>query len=132
MAEGDTLETTPISDQVFASDFATRDQSNMIPDAYRWRRWESKKFDFEPIDATTGNHGKLDPESRETKDSRQHVRENALPTGKIDAETAQGREDVGETPTAETLGTLAPKVLSGSRHAESCELARAVLRLIAQ
>ncbi len=38
----------------------------------------------------------------------------------------QGRADVGDVPTAETLGTLARKVLSSSRHAESRELARAV------
>ena len=41
LAKVDTCETTPVSDQVFASDFATRDQSEMISDAYRWRRWES-------------------------------------------------------------------------------------------
>jgi hypothetical protein len=39
---------------------------------------------------------------------------------------------VGETPTAETLGTLARKVLSSSRHADSRRLARAVLRLLAR
>jgi len=39
---------------------------------------------------------------------------------------------VGETPTAETLGSLARKVLSSSRHAESRELARAVLQLLAR
>ena len=36
LANGNTLETTPISDQVFASDFATRDQNEMISDGYRW------------------------------------------------------------------------------------------------
>jgi hypothetical protein len=41
----------------------------------------------------------------------------------------QGRADVGDVPIAQTLGTLARKVLSSSRHAESRELARAVLRL---
>ena len=41
LAKVDTCETTPVSGQVFASDFATRDQSEMISDAYRWRRWES-------------------------------------------------------------------------------------------
>ena len=38
---------------------------------------------------------------------------------------------MGDVPTAETLGTLARKVLSSSRHAESRELARTVLRLLA-
>jgi hypothetical protein len=95
-----------------------------------WRRWESKTSDFAPIRATTGNHGKPDPDLAETKDSKKHVRENALPTGKIEAETTQGRTDVGEVPTAQTLGTLARKVLSTSRHADSRELARAVLRLL--
>jgi len=50
---------------------------------------------------------------------------------KIERDTTEGRVDVGELPTAETLGTLARKVLSSSRHAESRELARAVLRLLA-
>ena len=35
-------------------------------------------------------------------------------------------------PTAETLGRLARKVLSSSRHTESRELARAVLELLAR
>ena len=48
-----------------------------------------------------------------------------MPTGKIERETTQGRADVEETPTAETLGSLARKVLSSSRHAQSRELARA-------
>ena len=48
-----------------------------------------------------------------------------MPTGKIERETTQGRADVGDAPIAETLGTLAHKVLSSSRHAESRELARA-------
>jgi len=104
----------------------------MIPSAYQWRRWESKTSDFAPNHATTGNHGKPDPESGESKDSEKHVRENALPTGKIDGETAEGRVDVGDMPTAETLGTLARKVLSSSRHADSRQLARAVLRLLAR
>ncbi len=39
---------------------------------------------------------------------------------------------MGDVPTAETLGTLARKVLSSSRHAESRELARAVLRRLAR
>jgi len=102
-----------------------------IPRPKWWRRWESKTSDFAPIRATTGNHGKPDPELAETKDEKKHVRENALPTGKIERETTQGRADVGETPTAETLGTLARKVLSSSRHADSRRLARAVLRLLA-
>jgi len=42
----DTCETTPVSDQVVASDFATRDQSEMISDVYRWRRWESNSRQF--------------------------------------------------------------------------------------
>lgn len=41
-------------------------------------------------------------------------------------------EAVGIVPTAETLGALARKVLSSSRHAESRELARAVLELLAR
>ena len=41
-------------------------------------------------------------------------------------------EAVGDVPTAQTLGTLARKVLSSSRHIESRELARAVLRLLAR
>jgi len=102
------------------------------PDAYQWRRWESKTADFDANRATTGNHGKPDPELAETKDSKKHVRENALPTGKIEAETTQGRADVGEEPTAETVGRLARRVLSSSRHAESRELARAVLQLLAR
>ena len=84
-----------------------------------------------PIQATAGNQGKPDPESAETKDSEKHFRETALPTGKIDAEVTQGRADVGDVPTAETLGTLARKVLSSSRHADSRRLARAVMRLLA-
>ena len=96
-----------------------------------WRRWESKTADFVPIQATAGNQGKPDPESAETKDSEKHFRETALPTGKIDAEVTQGRADVGDVPTAATLGTLARNVLSNSRHAESRELARAVLQLLA-
>ena len=96
-----------------------------------WRRSESKTSDFVPIQATTGNHRKQDPELAETRDEKKHVRENALPSGKIGTETAQGRADVGDVTTAETLGTLARKVLSSSRHAESRQLARAVLRLLA-
>ncbi len=83
-------------------------------------------------EATTGNRRKSDPESAETKDSEKHVGETALPSGKIERETAQGRADVGELPTAQTLGTLARKVLSSSRHADSRRLARAVLRLLAR
>ena len=41
LAKSETPETTAVPHQVFASDFATRDQNQMIPDAYRWRRWES-------------------------------------------------------------------------------------------
>ena len=101
----------------------------MISDGYWWRRWESKTSDFAPIQATTGNHRKPDPELAETKDEKKHVRENALPTGKTEHQTTEGRADVGDVPTAETLGMLARKVLSSSRHAASRELARAVLRL---
>ena len=132
MAKNETPETTAVSGQVFASDFATRDQTEMISGGYRWRRWESKTSDFAPIHATTGNHGKPDPELAETEDSKKHVRENALPTGKIEPERTQGREEVGDAPTAETLGALARKVVSSSGHAESRELARAVLRLLAR
>ena len=97
-----------------------------------WRRWESKTSDFAPLEATTGNHRKADPELPESKHEEKHFRENALPTGKIEPEVTQGRADVGDMPTAETLGSLARKVLSRSRHADSRELARAVLRLLAQ
>jgi hypothetical protein len=106
--------------------------SEMISNAYQWRRWESKTSDFEPIRATTGNHRKPDPELPESKHEKKHFRENALPSGKTERELQQGRADVGETPTAETLGMLARKVLSSSRHAESRELACAVLRLLAR
>jgi integrase len=46
VAKSETPETTALSRQVFASDFATRDQSEMIPSAYRWRRWESNSRQF--------------------------------------------------------------------------------------
>jgi hypothetical protein len=55
-----------------------------------------------------------------------------LQSGNIEPENMQGRADVGDVPTAQTLGTLARKVVSSSRHAESRELARAVLRLLAR
>ena len=55
-----------------------------------------------------------------------------MPTGKIEHEIARGRTDVGDMPTAETLGALARKVLSSSRHAQSRELARIVLELLAR
>jgi hypothetical protein len=42
LAKRETPEIAPVSEQIFASDFATRDQSEMIPSAYQWRRWESK------------------------------------------------------------------------------------------
>ena len=54
-----------------------------------------------------------------------------MPTGKIEAETTEGRADVGDVPTAETLDMLARKILSISRHEDSRRLARAVLRLLA-
>ena len=44
VANSETHETTSVSHQVFASDFATRDQSEMLSDGYRWRRWESKRL----------------------------------------------------------------------------------------
>ena len=44
-----------------------------------------------------------------------------------DTEAMHGRADVGDLRAAETLGSLARKVLSRSRHAESRELARVVL-----
>ena len=43
VAKTETPEIAAVSHQVFASDFATRDQSEMIPNAYRWRRWESNR-----------------------------------------------------------------------------------------
>ena len=55
-----------------------------------------------------------------------------MPSGKIEHDTTQGRADVGDMPTADTLGSLARKVLSSSRHAESRELARVVLELLAR
>ena len=33
-----------------------------------------------------------------------------MPSGKIEAESMQGRADVGDMPTADTLGTLARKM----------------------
>ena len=112
-------------------DAPRRDQREALSDTYRGRLRESKTSDFVPIQATTGNHRKPDPDLPESKDGEKHFRENALPTGKIEPEVTQGRADVGDMPTAETLGSLARKVLSRSRHAESRELARAVLRLLA-
>ena len=88
-----------------------RRQPSAITALVWWRRWESKTSDFAPNQATTGNHGKPDPDLAETKDSKKHVRENALPTGKIEAATTEGRADVGDVPTAETLGTLARTLL---------------------
>jgi hypothetical protein len=38
-------ETTAVSRQVFASDFATRDQSEMISDGYRWRESNPNRRD---------------------------------------------------------------------------------------
>jgi len=132
LAKREIPETTSVSGHVFASDFATRDQSEMISKAYQWRRWESKTSDFEPIQATSGDQRKPNPELAESRDGKiKHVGENVLPTGKVEAETAQGRADVGDVTTAQTSGMLARKVLSSSRHAESRELARAVLRLLA-
>ena len=97
-----------------------------------WRRWESKTSDFGANQATTGNHRKPDPDPPESKHEEKHFRETVLPSGKIEEELQQGRADVGDMPTAETLGSLARKVLSSSRHAESRELARVVLQLLAR
>jgi hypothetical protein len=66
VAKRETPEIAPVSEQVFASDFATRDQSEMIPSAYQWRRWESKPADFEKNQASAGNHRKPDPEFPES------------------------------------------------------------------
>ncbi|MFZ1863757.1 MAG: hypothetical protein WAU39_06000 [Polyangiales bacterium] len=41
LAKRETAEIVPVSEQAFASDFATRDQTSMISDSYQWRRWES-------------------------------------------------------------------------------------------
>ena len=96
-----------------------------------WRRWESKTADFDANRASTGNHRKPDPEASESKHEEKQFRETVLPSGKIEHETTQGRADVGDVPTAKTLGRLARKVISKSRHAESRELVRAVLQLLA-
>lgn len=93
--------------------------------------WTSTARIFEADRASTGNHRKPDPDPPESKHEETHFRETVLPNAKTDAETTQGRADVGDTPTAETLGALARKVLSSSRHAESRELARAVLEFLA-
>ena len=103
----------------FASHVATRDQGEMISDDYRWRRWESKTADFDANRATTGNHRKRDPELPEPKHREKHFRETVFPSGKNERETTQGRADLGDMPTADTLGSLARTVLSSSRHAES-------------
>ena len=79
-----------------------------------------KTSDFARFGATTGHHRKPDPDLAETKDEKKHVRETALPTGKIEPETRQGRADVGDVPTAETLGSLARK-----RRAIQCSSATA-------
>jgi hypothetical protein len=81
---------------------------------------------------STGNHRKPDPELPESKHEEKLFRETVLPCGKTEAESRQGRADVGDMPTAETLGALARKVLSSSRHTDSRRLARAVLRLLAR
>jgi hypothetical protein len=54
VAKGETTETTTVSRQVFASDFATRDQTEMISDGYRWRRWESKRWPLTRLRGSTG------------------------------------------------------------------------------
>ena len=102
----------------------------MIPSAHRWRRWESKTSDFDANRASTGNQRKPDPELPESKHEEEQVRETAVSAGKIEPETTQGRADVGHMPTAETLGRLARKVSSSSRHTDSRRLARAVLPLL--
>jgi hypothetical protein len=45
VAKSETTETTAVSHQVFASDFATRDQSEVISDGYRWRESNPKRRD---------------------------------------------------------------------------------------
>jgi len=55
VARSETAETIAVSRQVLAN----RDQSETIS-VVKW--WESKTPDFAPIQATTGNHGKPDPE----------------------------------------------------------------------
>jgi hypothetical protein len=49
LAKRETHEIAPVSEQVFASDFATRDQTEMIPSAYQWRRWESNRHWSGPV-----------------------------------------------------------------------------------
>jgi hypothetical protein len=49
VAKSEIPETTAVYRQVFASDFATRDQSEAISDGYRWRRWESNGRLFAPF-----------------------------------------------------------------------------------
>jgi hypothetical protein len=51
--------------------------------------------------------GGPDPDSPESEHEEKRFRETVLPSGKIEAETEQGRADAGDVPTAETLGTLA-------------------------
>ncbi|NNE19023.1 MAG: hypothetical protein HKN10_11155 [Myxococcales bacterium] len=46
LAKRETPEIVPVSGQAFASDFATRDQSEVISEAYQWRRWESNSRQF--------------------------------------------------------------------------------------
>jgi hypothetical protein len=53
-----------------------------------------------------------DHDSPESTHEEKHFRETVLPSGKIEADATQGRAVVGDTPTAETLGALARKVLS--------------------
>jgi len=86
----------------------------------------------ESVRATPSHQRKYDPDSRGKKGNEKPFRETALPSGKIEAPTTQGRAEVGDVPTAETLGTLARKVWSSSRHADSRRSARAVLRLLAR
>jgi len=51
------------SEQIFASDFATRDQSGVISNVYRWGRWESMRSYgcSEPHEyfRTDGHHNEL-------------------------------------------------------------------------
>jgi hypothetical protein len=55
LAKRETPEIAPVSEQVFGSDFATRDQSQVISDAYQWRRWESTPI----VSDTLTLHGHL-------------------------------------------------------------------------
>jgi hypothetical protein len=57
VAKSETPETTAVSHQVFASDFATGDQSEVISDDYQWRRWESNRLPLTRLRGSTGVFG---------------------------------------------------------------------------